>query len=49
MHVTHRTHGAGFTTRLGLFLLTVVFLAILGNAIVSTQAQPAGRTVWDGV
>jgi S-disulfanyl-L-cysteine oxidoreductase SoxD len=30
-------------------LLTAVFLAALGNAIVSGQAKPAGKTVWDGV
>jgi mono/diheme cytochrome c family protein len=30
-------------------LLTTVFLAALGQAIVSAQAKPAGRTVWDGV
>jgi mono/diheme cytochrome c family protein len=30
-------------------LLTAVFLATLGYAIVSAQAKPAGRTVWDGV
>ena len=30
-------------------VLTSLFLAALGNAIVSAQAKPAGKTVWDGV
>jgi S-disulfanyl-L-cysteine oxidoreductase SoxD len=30
-------------------LLTAVFLAAVGNAIMSAQAKPAGKTVWDGV
>jgi mono/diheme cytochrome c family protein len=30
-------------------LLTAVCLAALGNAIVSAQDKPAGKTVWDGV
>ena len=48
MHDTHRTHEAG-RTRLCLIALTAVFLVALGNAIVSAQAKPAGKTVWDGV
>ena len=36
-------------TRLFLTALTGMFLCALGNAIVSAQAKPAGRTVWDGV
>ena len=36
--------------RLSLFLLTsAVFLASLGHALVSAQAKPQGKTVWDGV
>lgn len=30
-------------------VLTTLFLAALGHAIVSAQAKPAGKTVWDGV
>jgi mono/diheme cytochrome c family protein len=30
-------------------LLTTVYLAALGTAIVSAQAKPTGKTVWDGV
>jgi mono/diheme cytochrome c family protein len=30
-------------------VVTALFVAALGNAIVSGQAKPAGRTVWDGV
>ena len=30
-------------------VLTALFIASLANAIVSAQAKPAGRTVWDGV
>jgi cytochrome c5 len=30
-------------------VVTMLFLAALGNAIVSAQAKPAGKTVWDGV
>ena len=41
--VMHDTH------RLWFVALTAVFLAALGTAIVSAQAKPAGKTVWDGV
>jgi mono/diheme cytochrome c family protein len=40
MHDTHR---------LWFVALTAAFLAALGSAIVSAQAKPAGKTVWDGV
>ena len=30
-------------------VLTAAFLAAFGHAMVSAQAKPAGRTVWDGV
>ena len=40
MHDTHRLCFVG---------LTAVFLAALGTAIVSAQAAPSGKTVWDGV
>jgi cytochrome c5 len=30
-------------------VVTTLFLTALGNAIVSAQAKPAGKTVWDGV
>jgi S-disulfanyl-L-cysteine oxidoreductase SoxD len=39
MHHTHRL----------VLLTSALFLAALGNAIVSAQAKPTGRTVWDGV
>lgn len=35
--------------RLCFVALTAVFLAALGTAIVSGQAKPSGKTVWDGV
>ena len=49
MHDTHRTHEAGLWTRVWFVALTAVFLAALGTAIVSAQAKPSGKTVWDGV
>lgn len=49
MHDTHRTHEAGLRTRVWFVALTAVFLAALGSAIVSAQAKPSGKTVWDGV
>jgi hypothetical protein len=50
MQHAHRADEAGLTTRLSLFLLTsALFLAAVGSAIVSAQAKPPGRTVWDGV
>src|SRR5688572_18012766 len=49
MHDTHRTHEAGLRTRVWFVALTAVFLAALGTAIVSAQAKPSGKTVWDGV
>ena len=46
----HRAHEAGLTIRLSLFLLTsALFVTAVGSAIVSAQAKPPGRTVWDGV
>jgi len=39
MHDTHRL----------ILLTSALFIAALGNVIVSAQAKPAGRTVWDGV
>jgi mono/diheme cytochrome c family protein len=41
--VMHDTH------RLCFVALTAVFLAALGTALVSAQAKPSGKTVWDGV
>jgi mono/diheme cytochrome c family protein len=50
MQHAHRADEAGLTTRLSLFLLTsALFLAAVGSAIVSAQAKPPGKTVWDGV
>ena len=50
MHEAYRTREAGLMVRLSLFLLTsVVFLASVGHALVSAQAKPPGKTVWDGV
>lgn len=50
MHEAYRTREAGLVVRLTLFLLTsVVFLASVGHALVSAQAKPPGKTVWDGV
>ncbi len=49
MHDIHRTHEAGLKTRLCFVVLTTVFLGALGTAIVSAQAKPSGKTVWDGV
>lgn len=50
MHEAYRTREAGLVVRLSLFLLTsVVFLASVGHALVSAQAKPPGKTVWDGV
>lgn len=50
MREAYRTREAGLMVRLSLFLLTsVVFLASVGHALVSAQAKPPGKTVWDGV
>jgi mono/diheme cytochrome c family protein len=50
MHEAYRTREAGLMVRLSLSLLTsVVFLASVGHALVSAQAKPPGKTVWDGV
>ena len=50
MHEAYRTREAGLVVRLSLSLLTsVVFLVSVGHALVSAQAKPAGKTVWDGV
>ena len=49
MHDTHRTHQADLRTRLCFLVLTTVFLAAVGTTIVSAQAKPSGKTVWDGV
>ena len=49
MHDAHRAHEAGLRARLTFVLASALFLAAMGHAIVSAQAKPAGRTVWDGV
>src|SRR5687767_6533593 len=50
MRDAYRTREAGPRVRLSLFLLiSAVFVASLGHALVSAQAKPQGKTVWDGV
>jgi hypothetical protein len=49
MHDAHRAHTAGPRARLTFVLFAALFLASMGHAIVSAQAKPTGRTVWDGV
>ena len=51
MQHAHRADEGGLETRLSLFLLltSALFLVAVGSAIVSAQAKPPGKTVWDGV
>ena len=49
MHDAHHVHTAGLRARLTFLLAAALFLASMGHVIVSAQAKPAGRTVWDGV
>jgi mono/diheme cytochrome c family protein len=49
MHDADHVHTAGLRARLTFLFAGTLFLASMGHVIVSAQAKPAGRTVWDGV